>query len=464
MEIHLPPPSVHKQHELPGGVPVRVVIVGAGQVGSSIAESLAGDHDVVVVDIDSERVDDLTYSHDVMPFRGDGTDIEALEEAGAADADMVIASTDDDEANIVICGVAKIASDAFTIARVKEPKYLHAWERASGAFGVEFMVCTDLLAAQAIVGVIGLPTALDVDMFADGLIQMTEFEIPADSPVADQTVAEADRFDSLTFAAIIRDDDVIVPRGETVIKGDDGLIVIGGTESARKFGSAIAPEQESPDEIAIVGGGEIGYQTARLLEIRGFRPVLFEHDETRARWLAENLPETTVINGDATDQELLEREDIGRADVLVAALENDQQNLLATLLAKELGTDRTIAVTKNGDFTDLFETVGVDVAVSPREATGEEITRFTRARRAENVSIIEDDCAEVLEIEVDSDSTLADRSIRDAVSDLPSGVVIGAIARDGHLVTPRGETVVAVGDHVVVFAEADAVSTVTELL
>jgi trk system potassium uptake protein TrkA len=447
-----------------GGSQLRVVIVGAGEVGSSIAESLADSHDVVVVDVDPERVDALTYSLDVLPVQGDGSDIETLEEAGVPDADILIASTDDDETNIVTCGATRICSDAFTIARVKNPMYLEGWSRGKGAFGVDFMVCSDLLAAETIVGLAGLPTARDVDSFADGLVQMTEFEIPADSPVAGQTVAEADRFDSLTFAAIIRDEEVVIPRGDTVIEGGDDVVAIGSPDSVRAFSSAIAPEEQGPSDIVIVGGGEIGYQTAHLLEERGFSPRLIEQDEERARWLAENLPNTTVLNSDATDQDLLDRENVGLADIVVAALDNDQQNLLATLLAKRKGTDRAITVVDNGDFVDLFEAVGVDVAVSPRKATAEEITRFTRARRAENVAIIAGDKAEVIEVEVDADSVLADRPIRESAADLPAGVVVGAIARNGSRITPRGDTVVELGDRVVVFADTAVLGEVTEKL
>jgi trk system potassium uptake protein TrkA len=440
---------------------VRIVIIGAGEVGSTTAESLADEHEVVVIDRDSDRVESLTYELDVLPIEGDAAEMETLEDAEVGEADLLIASTDDDETNIIACGIAKVCGDVFTIARTKSPKYLRPWERGKRAFGVDFMVCTDLLAAKAIVGVTGLPTAQDVDTFADGLVQMTEFEIPVDSPVADQTVAEADRFDSLTFAGILRDGEVIIPRGETVLRTGDDVIAIGSPESMRGFSTAIAPEQGGPKSVVIVGGGQIGYQTARLLEESGFSPRLIERDDERARWLAEQLPKTTVINGDATDQDLLAQENAGDADVLIAALDTDQQNLLVTLLAGRLGAERAIAVVETVDFVDLFETVGVDVAVSPRNVTAEEITRFTRARRAENVAIIENDRAEVLEFEVGSDSVLVDRSIRDAAGDIPQGAVIGAIARDGDHITPRGNTIVRGGDHVIVFAGRSAVAEVT---
>jgi trk system potassium uptake protein TrkA len=309
------------------------VIAGAGEVGSTTAASLSEDHEVVVVDIDPELVESLPYDMDVLPVEGDASEMETLEEAGIGESDMLIASTNNDEVNIIACGIAKTCGDPFTIARTKSPKYLRPWEGGKRAFGVDFMVCTDLLAAETIVGLIGLPTAHNVNTFADGLVQMTEFEVPAESPVAGQTVAEADRFDALTFAGIIRDDLVIVPRGDTVLQAGDDVIAIGSPDSARAFGAAIAPQEIGPRDIVIAGGSEIGYQTARLLEDRGFSPRLIEHDDDRARWLAEQLPKTTVLNGDATNRDLLEQENVGNTDILFSALGTYQQNLLVTLLA-----------------------------------------------------------------------------------------------------------------------------------
>ncbi|WP_435095937.1 Trk system potassium transporter TrkA [Halarchaeum sp. P4] len=445
---------------------MRVVIVGAGEVGSSIAASLAGSHEVVVVDVDPERTEELTYEHDVLTVEGDGASLDTLEAADVAKADIVIASTDDDETNLAICGTAKTASDAFTIARVQNRAYLQTWRRSHGVFGVDFMVCTDLLTAQSIVRIVGLPTARDVDPFADGRVQMAEFEVVEGSPIAGQTVQEADRFDALTFAAVIREGEVEIASGDTRIVAGDEVVVIGRPDSVEAFAAAVVPEGGTGDVdgVVIIGGSSVGALTAQLLSERGFSPRLIEQNPERARELAENLSKATVLEHDATDADFLEREHIGEAGLLVAALESDERNLLVSLLAKRLGVERTVAIVDNPAYVPLFEAVGVDIAINPREVTAEEITRFTRERRMENVAIVEPGAAEVLEVEVDEESILAGRTIRDAAADLPDGVVVGAITRNGTFVTPRGDTVVEVGDHVVAFVREDALDAVTAKL
>jgi trk system potassium uptake protein TrkA len=295
---------------------------------------------------------------------------------------------------------------------------------------------------------------------------MAEFEIPTGSPVTNQTVAEADRFEELTFAAILRDDDLEIARGESVLHERDRVVVIGNPRAVRGFATTIAPEEPpgTAEEVVVVGGSEIGYHVARLLGDRGFKPRLIERDAERARQLAEDLPNAVVMENDATDIDFLEREHVGDADFVVAALDSDEKNLLVSLLARRLGVDRTVAVIDASEYVELFETVGVDVGINPREVVAEEITRFTRDGGAENVAIIESDRAEVLEVEVDGESVLAGRPIHEAVSDLPAGVVIGAITRGDRFITPRGDTVIEPDDHVVVFLDACVVDEVTPKL
>ncbi|WP_158855083.1 Trk system potassium transporter TrkA [Halorhabdus sp. CUG00001] len=438
---------------------MRVIVIGAGEVGSSVAGSLADEHEVVVVDVDGDRIDALTYELDVLAIEGDGAAIETLREAGLEASDLLIAVTDDDETNIVSCGTAKTLADVTTIARVRSTKYLNTWNNAEGALGVDAMVGTNLLTARKIASMIGLPAARDVDTFAEGTIQMADFELAADSPVAGQTVAQADHFDDLTFAAILCPDEdgtceeIVIPRGETTLTAGDEVVVIGTDEAVTAFSHAVAPDDDYHD-VLVVGGSSVGYQTAKLLEERGIRPKLIDHDPERARYLSEALSGTTVLEADATDRDFLKRENIDAVDVVVTTLESDEGNLLAGLLAKRLGADRAIAVVEDRSYVDLFETVGIDVAVQPREVAAEEITRFTREQHAENVAIIGSDQAEVIEIEIDSESVFDGRPIREVAVDLPDGVVVGAITRDGKYIRPRGETIVETGDHVVVFAEA----------
>jgi trk system potassium uptake protein TrkA len=441
-----------------------IIVVGAGEVGTNIASALAGTHDIVVVDVDPKKVEELTYASDSLALEGDGTSLETLREAGVTEAGMVIASTDDDETNLVVCGTVKTVGDAFTVARVRDANYLGTWRQSSGAFGVDFMVSTNLLTAEDIVRVVGLPAAIDVDPFAGGLVQMAEFEVVAESDLAGETVAAADRFEALTFAGLVKDGEVVFARGDTRLDAGDRVIVIGRPESVEAFSRAVAPvgSRGEARDVVVVGGSDIGYHTANLLEARGLQPRLVEEDPDRAWELAEALPGTVVLEHDATDVEFLRAQHVDRADVVVAATGSDEKNLLVSLLARNLGADRTVAVVEEGQYATLFETVGIDVAINPREATAEEIVRFTQEGQVENLSLIEGRQAEVLEIQVDAGSVLVGRPIRESVPDLPEGVVVGAITRDHEFVVPRGDTVVEPGDHVVLFVDAEVVGAVMD--
>lgn len=443
---------------------MHVIVIGAGEVGSSIAASLAEDHDVVVIDTDPARVEKLTYSYDVLAIHGDGTELSILEEAGIAASDMVIASTDDDEINLVACSTAKVLTDAFTIARVRNTSFLRTWRRANGAFGADFMVCTNLLAAQTIVRLAGLPAAIDVDTFADGRIQMAEFSVTETSPIANQTVSAADRFENLTFAAVIHEDTITIPSGHTMIEPGDEIVVIGPPDSVRAFSESIAPDEARTRNVIVIGGGSIAEETARQFADRGLEPRLVDHDETRARRLAEDLPDVLVMAHDPTDVEFLHQEQVDKAELVVASLDTDERTLLVSLLAKQAGARRTVAVVQTGEYVDLFEAVGVDVAINPREVVAEEITRFTRERRTENIAVIESDRAEVIEVEVDAASVLAGRPIHESAADLPDEMVIGALTRGDTLITPRGGTVIEPGDHVVILVDVTVRDAVLEAI
>lgn len=441
---------------------MRVIIAGAGEVGTNIAAGLADSHGVVVIDPDPARIEAITYSLDVLAIEGSATSLSTLEEADIEHADIVIASTAGDETNLAVCGTAKVAADPFTIARVKSIEFLTTWETRPGAYAVDFMVCTDLLTAEDIVRSVGLPAASDSESFANDAVRMAEFPVPDGSELAHQTIEVADRFDSLTFAALVADGETTIARGDTVIEPGAKLVVIGTPDGIRDFATVINPDagSERPNQVLIVGGSRIGYHTARLLENRAPRTRLVEQNPERAQELAEQLSKTTVFEHDATDIEFLRGERIDEVDVVVTALGSDEQNLLMAILVKQLGADRTVAVVETGAYAGIFEAVGIDVAVNPREIIAEEIIRFTYDVHAEKISLIEDHQAQVIELEVTAESPLAGRSVMDIVSDLTEPIVVGAITREGDVIIPRGDTMIEVGDHVVIFGAGD-IETVT---
>ncbi|WP_090508366.1 Trk system potassium transporter TrkA [Natronorubrum sediminis] len=444
---------------------MRITVIGAGEVGRTIAATLADLHEVVVVDCDEQIVEELTYAYDVLAVHGDGRDIETLRKAEIDRANLVIACTDNDDVNTVICATVTMISDAFTVARVRHRTLFETWNDRPDAFGVDFMICTDSLTSEAVFRISGLPAAQEVDTFANGLVRMAAFEIDPESPFVDQTVREIGLDESVTVAAIFRDDELVLPAGETVIQSTDRIVVIGSASGVTNVANRISLSSRSPtDEVVIAGASEIGLRIARLFEEHGYHPRVVEQDPDRARNAAEALPDTTVLKGDPTDAGFLEREHTGDADIVIATLPNDERNLLVSLVARQFGVGETVAIVENIEYTELFETAGVNVTVNPREETAEEIIRFTRLIPTEKIVLLDHDRAEVIEIVVTEESILADREIRDSTASLPDGVIIGAIARTGELVTPRGTTVIRPGDHVILFVDTDALDEVTEVI
>jgi len=436
---------------------MRVIIIGAGEVGRSIASALQTDHDVVVIERDSKRIE-LLQNLDVLALLGNGASLKTLKDAGADRADLVIASTDIDEVNIVACASAKQLGTKITIARVQDAEYLQTWKR--GSLGVDEMVCSELITSQAIADVIGLRGVRAADEFADGKILMTETVVEENSPLIGLRLREAAIPKDCNVASIIRGNAVIIPHGEDRILAGDRLVLIGTPEAVHEFNRRLSL-YPTVKEVLIIGGGRIGFRLAQILQTRGLRPKLIEPDEERSRWLAENLPHTLVFHGDGTDIELLEREGLHRCDVAVSVTGADERNLLCGLLLKRMGVSQVIVRVEDPNFITIFERVGIDIAINPRRLIAEEIIGFTR-ERIEKALSLEQDRAEVLEIEVSLQSPLI--GVKLAAAQVPAGVLIGAIVRGERVIIPRGTDALQPGDHAIVFSTREAAATVKKLL
>lgn len=436
---------------------MRVVIIGAGEVGRSIAAALQTDHDVIVIEKDPERLQ-LLQELDVLGIVGNGASLKTLKDAGADTADLAIASTDIDEVNIVACAAAKQLGTKITVARVQDAEYLQTWQR--GYLGVDEMVCSELITSQAIADVIGLRGVKASDEFAEGKILMTETVIEKNSPVIGLRLREAAIPPECNVASIIRENAVIIPHGEDTILAGDRLVLIGTPQAVHEFHRRLSL-YPAAKEVLIVGGGRIGWRLAQILQSRGLRPKLIEPDEERSRWLAENLPNTLVFHGDGTDIELLEREGLYRCDVAVSVIGVDERNLLCGLLLKRMGVPQVIVRVEDPNFIAIFERVGVDIVINPRRLIAEEIISFTRGRIEKSLSL-EHDRAEVLQIEISRESPLIGKRL--AQAPLPPGVLIGAIVRGERVIIPRGTDALQPGDKTIVFSTKEAAQEIEKLL
>ncbi len=383
---------------------MKVIVVGAGKVGRKIVEQLSPICDVVVIDRNQEIIDYLNYTYDVIAIRGDGTSPEVLREAGVSEADYVVASTSNDQANIIVCGVAKVFGNPFTIARVKMLEYVELWGRSGKAFGVDLMVSSIPLVAKSIVGIVEYPE-IRVIRNLYGKLYVAE---TIRKPLAT----------NLWFTEV-----------------GNRTIVIGTLDVISKEYS-----RTKPQEIVLVGASSTNILVAKFLESRGYKPKLIEINKIRAEEVAEKLSKTIVLHHDAFDIDFWRQEKLDNADIVVVGLESDEKTLFAAMLAKHLGTKRVMAVVHEGDYLPVFEENEI-TAVSPENVTAERIIASIMSKNVKGiVSVIPG--VEVILMEISPKSKLNGRYVKD----LP--VTVGPLIRDSKIIIPVEETRIMSGDMV----------------
>jgi trk system potassium uptake protein TrkA len=429
---------------------MRIVVIGAGQVGSTVVEALHDEHDLTVIDLDEERLTVLSERFDTGILEGNGASRRTLEEAGIKDADLLIACTSRDEINI-IAGIfsKKIAPATKTVVRTTNEEYLDIWHERELDF--DLIVSSERETALTVSRLIGVPAARQTDVFAAGQVQIVEFDVDGGQSVIGVPLREAAIPPDSKVASIIRGDSVVVPQGTETIEQGDRIIVIGSPEAAQAWSKIIAPAERRVGDVVIYGAGRAGLSTARLLSSQGIRVRVVEADLERAREAAEAVPEARVFHATGMDADFIERERINKAQAAVFAMRDDPKNHYAATLLKLHGVPFTIAVVHDAPSVEVFERAGIDRAVNPRLITAEEIVRFAHDPRTQQVAMLEGDRFEILDITVRAESELIGRRFRD----LPkTGALIGAIVRNGKAFFPRSEDMLQAGDRVIVFTES----------
>lgn len=441
---------------------MRIIVVGAGYVGLTIVEALHETHDISVIDLDARRLQELSYNFDVRTVVGNGAGRRVLEEAGIADADLVLASTALTEVNLVAAMLVRRLSAAKVIVRTTDVEYLESW--LGGYLDVDYMVSSEMETAREIAGTIAVPAARATEMFADGQVQIAEFDVPrngAGSPIVGHSLGERRLPQDSTVACIVRDDRIVPARSQQPILGGDRLIVIGSPAAAREWSRYLAPAEHAIDDVVIFGAGRTGSTTARELLDRGIAVSVIEPDAQRAQRMASERPRARVFHATGRDRAFLQRERIGRAGAVVTATGDDATNLYLATLARSLGVPFTLGVVDDPMSVEVFEQGGVNVAVNPRNETAEEMIRFAHDPRTRQLAMLDDDRFEVLDIVVRPESTLVDVRFRDMPQ---TGSVIGALVRDGVAIFPRGDDVLRPGDRAIILVEAERAAVVEQAL
>ncbi len=450
---------------------MKVIICGAGRVGYGIAERLSTeDNDVSVIDTSPPLIHAIRETLDVRGYVGHGAHPDVLAQAGADQADMIIAVTLYDEVNMVACQVAHSLFNVPTkIARIRAQSYLQS--HYSDLFSREHMpidvvISPEVEVGQMVLRRIALPGANDAVRFAEDNIAMVAIECLEDCPVVNTPLEQlTDLFPDLvaTVAGIWRDGKLHVPHsGDQLVTGDLAYVICDRAHVRRTLG-LFGHEEPEATRIVIAGGGNIGYYVARTIEERQPRTKIkiIEFDRDRAVAIADNLSRTVVLNGSSLDQQILVEADIQDADLMVSLTNDDQVNILSSVMAKRLGCKSNLALINSSAFLDFTKTMGIDAHVNPRTVTISRILQHVRRGRILAVHSVQQGAAEVIEAQALETSPIVGTMLRDF--EMPHGIRIGAIYRDGKVLRPDGESKIKTGDRVVLLATADAVRHVEQL-
>ncbi len=436
---------------------MKIIILGAGQVGGTLAEHLASEaNDITVVDTDGDRLRDLGDRLDIRTVQGRGSLPTVLRQAGADDADMLVAVTNSDETNMVACQVAySLFHTPTKIARVRESSYLTREELFDNDhIPVDVLISPEQVVTNYIKRLIEHPGSLQVIDFAEGKAQLVAVKAYYGGPLVGQQLrqirAHMPNVDT-RVAAIFRRDRPITPRGDTVIEADDEVFFIAAKKDIRAVMGELRRIDETNKRIVIAGGGQIGERLAEAIESR-YQVKIIEMSPARCRHLSDTLESTVVLQGSASDKDLMLEENIADADIFLALTNDDEANIMSSLLAKRLGAGKVMTIINNPAYVDLVQGGDIDIAISPQLATIG--TLLAHVRRGDIVSVhsLRRGAAEAIEAVAHGDaksSKVVGKAIEDIA--LPPGTTIGAIIRDEEVLIAHDDTVIESGDHVILF-------------
>jgi trk system potassium uptake protein len=444
---------------------MHIVIIGMGEVGRHLAKtlSLAG-HSIRAVDRDAEALELATEHADIQVLQGHGSALATLRSAGAERSDLVVAVTDSDEVNLLAAVTSKHLGARQAIARVADRAYYDDEEGgfAHNVVGVDLLLNPQVLAAMEVHRVIRSFGIIEARNLADNRVEVVDVPVTEQTRFLGRQLREIAVPKQALVAGIVRGDELLIPHGGDHVELGDHLWLLGDIDVIPKMLKMFGGEQgRRRQRIMIVGGGEIGLAVARRLERDGVQVVLIERDLARCRELAVELKDSLVLHGDGTNRALLVEEDVRSCDGLLTLTRDDEVNIMAGLLGRNLGVRRTIALVHRGDYVETAREVGLDVAISPRRSAADYILTHVRSRHVSRVVQMEGGRGEILEIKVPHRARILGRTL--TYVDFPKGALIGCVVRDKRVFVPRGADEILPDDVVVVFAQPEVSAQVIRL-
>ncbi len=441
---------------------MKIVIYGATEIGCLLATEFFEDHDITIIDKEENRTDEFNKL-DISFVQGNASNIDVLKNADIKNADVFIACTGIDEANIVACLAAKKYGGVRTICFVSKEEYRKTlnFEKNQDSFCdffIDYIIWPEELLTQEIFRIVTVAQALDVENFADGRARLLEYKVQPNLSLIGKKVKDCGFTNNTLMVGLTRDCELFIPNGDTEICEGDKLIFMGTSHSLDILAGTFFHEKEIVKSAAIIGGGNVGLMLAKSLERLKIKTKIIEKNYERCEYLAQELSNTLVINGDGTNLKLLDEEEIGSADVVISVTNNDEKNLLCSLLSKQLGVKRVIARVAKVLNIPLFEKVGIDIAISPKNSAINEVRNDLQENDVDILATVEQGQGEVLEINVLPEFN--NKKIMELR--FPARAIIGVIQRKNNVIIPKGDTEIKTDDILIIFTTAESASKIKE--
>lgn len=439
---------------------MRIIIVGAGKMGKAILKHVCNEnHEVVVIDNSAKVIEDIINTYDVMGVCGNGVSYEIQKSAGTDRADLFIAVTVNDEVNMLACLIAKNLGVKNTIARVRDYEYSKQSDLMAGTLGITRTINPELESAKEILRIINFPEALKVDSFAHGNADITEFFISNDSPIAGLSLIQINQKIGQTFliCAVERGNEVIIPNGQTVIKGNDKIYIISSQEESKAFISKLGLSKTKLKNILIIGASKIAYYLAEALTKNKYNVKIIEVNQSKAKAIAESIPKANVVVGDGSNQELLKEEGINNFDAIVCLTGIDEENIIISLYANKLNIGKIITKVNKASFAGLLEYVEMGSVIYPQDIAANQVVSYVRSNantRGNNIVTLH----KIVENQVEASEFIASKAskvINVPLKDLTlkANILIGGIIRNQQIIIPSGMTSINENDSVIVVSK-----------